>query len=147
MGHTPQKPKTNRTIISPLSDPQERRYTLAETARLLLSVLISAFGFWGIAWLCHRFYQPDITTLIEEGKALLPSHLIDSVRPEPLESLLYNLALLYFPFSLLGLYALFSHKNARRGLPGRLYPQVVFTLFALFFYVWVSLPFVNPIPL
>lgn len=111
MGHTPQKPKTNRTIISPLSDPQERRYTLAETARLLLSVLISAFGFWGIAWLCHRFYQPDITTLIEEGKALLPSHLIDSVRPEPLESLLYNLALLYFPFSLLGLYALFGHKK------------------------------------
>ena len=111
MGHTPQQPKTNRTIISPLSDPQERRYTLAETARLLLSVLISAFGFWGIAWLCHRFYQPDITTLIEEGKALLPSHLIDSVRPEPLESLLYNLALLYFPFSLLGLYALFSHKK------------------------------------
>lgn len=112
MGHTPQKPKINRTIqIVQLPDPQEHQYTLAETARLLLSVLLSVLGFWGIAWTCHYFYHPDIATLIEESKTLLPSHLIDSVKPEPLESLLYNLALLYFPLSLLGLYALFTHRK------------------------------------
>lgn len=112
MSRRSQKPKNNQTIrISQLPDLQERQYTLAETARLLLSVLVSALGFWGIAWFCHRFYHPDVTALIEESKALLPSHLMGSVTPEPLESLLYNLALLYFPLSLLGLYALLNHRK------------------------------------
>lgn len=92
----------------------ERQRTLAETARLLLCLTLSAIGFYVIALLCAHFYHPDIQLLIEESKALLPDYLICDVHPEPLENLLYNIGLLYFPLSLLGLYALFSEQRSTR---------------------------------
>lgn len=104
------RPSTSPAIAT----AAERQHTLADTARLLLCVLLSALGFYVIALLCQNFYHPDIQPLIEESKTLLPEYLINDVRPEPLESLLYNIGLLYFPLSLLGLYALFSLKGPER---------------------------------
>lgn len=97
-------------------DPSERQRILAETARLMLCVLLSALGFYAIALICAHTYHPDIEALIEESKTLLPEHLINDVRPEPLENLLYNIGLLYFPLSLLGLYGLFARPRPERLL-------------------------------
>ncbi len=107
-----------QTLFPPLvhGDPTERQQTLAETARLLLCLLLSAIGFYGIASICAQVYHPDIRPLIEESRRLLPEHLVNDVRPEPLENLLYNTGLLYFPLSLLGLYGLFSRRRAERLL-------------------------------
>ncbi|MDE5606032.1 MAG: hypothetical protein K2I68_01875, partial [Bacteroidales bacterium] len=99
-----------------LPNPAERQQILAETARLLCCVLLSALGFFGIALLCHRFYHPDLEPLMDLAKTLLPEHMIRDVKPEPLESLLYNIGLLYFPLSLLGLYHLCAHGAADRLL-------------------------------
>ncbi|MCM1531363.1 MAG: LamG domain-containing protein [Bacteroides sp.] len=106
----------NSENIPRLQNPAERQYMLAETARLLLCVLVSALGFYVIALLCHHFYHPDITAFIESSKNVLPAHLVNSVKPEPLENLLYNIGLLYFPLSLLGLYALSVRKKVNRLL-------------------------------
>lgn len=97
-------------------DPSERQRILTETARLMLCVLLSALGFYVIALICAHTYHPDIEALIEESKTLLPEHLINDVRPEPLENLLYNIGLLYFPLSLLGLYGLFARPRPERLL-------------------------------
>ncbi|MDE7091479.1 MAG: hypothetical protein K2O53_07135, partial [Bacteroidales bacterium] len=99
-----------------LPNPAERQHILAETARLLCCVLLSALGFFGIALLCHRFYHPDLEPLMDLAKTLLPKHMLPDVKPEPLESLLYNIGLLYFPLSLLGLYHLCTHGVADRLL-------------------------------
>lgn len=99
-----------------LTTPAERQHILAETARLCLCVLLSALGFYVIALLCHRFYHPDLEPLMDLAKTLLPEHMIRDVKPEPLESLLYNIGLLYFPLSLLGLYHVCAHGKADRLL-------------------------------
>lgn len=114
----PARPTTHRKTPQPhwLPDPAGRQRTLAETARLLLCVLLSALGFYGIAYLCHGLYHPDLTALLEESKTLLPDHLLPDVKPEPLENLLYTIGLLYFPISILGLYAVFSCGKASRWL-------------------------------
>ena len=120
------KPKPAKTNVPPsapkpaapqlLPNPAERQHILAETARLLCCVLLSALGFYGIALLCHRFYHPDLEPLMDLAKTLLPGHMIRDVKPEPLENLLYNIGLLYFPLSLLGLYHLGTRPAADRLL-------------------------------
>lgn len=108
--------KQQQPIVLPFADPLEKRHVLAETARLLLCVLVSALGFYVIALLCHSFYHPDILSIVEESKTLLPAHLISGVQPEPLENLLYNVALIYFPLSMLSLYAVCTQKRINRFL-------------------------------
>ena len=129
------KPKPAKTNVPPsapkpaapqlLPNPAERQHILAETARLLCCVLLSALGFYGIALLCHRFYHPDLEPLMDLAKTLLPGHMIRDVKPEPLENLLYNIGLLYFPLSLLGLYHLGTRPAADccrdRPYPRQLY--------------------------
>lgn len=111
------KPQTNRPSAPQLlTTPAERQHILAETARLCLCVLLSALGFYAIALLCHRFYHPDLEPLMDLAKTLLPGYMMNDVKPEPLESLLYNIGLLYFPLSLLGLYHVCAHGKAERLL-------------------------------
>ncbi len=114
----PKSPKQAAPAKAPqlLSTPAERQHILAETARLMLCVLLSALGFYVIALLCHRFYHPDLAPLMDLAKTLLPEHMLRDVKPEPLESLLYNIGLLYFPLSLLGLYHLCAHGALERLL-------------------------------
>lgn len=111
------KPQPHRTPTPQLlSTPAERQHILTETARLCLCVLLSALGFYVIALLCHRFYHPDLEPLMDLAKTLLPEHMLSDVKPEPLENLLYNIGLLYFPLSLLGLYHVCAHGKAERLL-------------------------------
>lgn len=105
------KKKQVRTNEKPIS-----RQSLEEIARLLLCTLISVLGFYVSVLLCARCYHPDLSSVLNEAKTLLPESMLPSVKPEPVEDLLYNIGLLYFPLSLLALYSLFSRKSSNHLL-------------------------------
>ena len=92
----------------------DRLCTLSDIARLVLCLMVSALGFYLIGWIIFQVYHPNTAPLLEEAKTLLPDYMLNSVKPEPHEDLLYNLGLLYFPLSLLGLYHLFSLKSVQK---------------------------------
>lgn len=129
-----------------LTSPAERQQILTETARLCLCVLLSALGFYVIALLGQRFYHPDLEPLMDLAKTLLPEHMLRDVKPEPLESLLYNIGLLYFPLSLLGLYHVCTHGKAAPLLskPAIATSTIYISCFCLLALVFFTLRQPNP---
>jgi hypothetical protein len=80
-----------------------------ETLRWILSVLGAIAVYAALALVVHAVYHPDIAHLKAEAGQLLIDG--DKVRPEPMEALLFRLAVLVIIPALAGFYALFSRKS------------------------------------
>jgi hypothetical protein len=87
-----------------------------EYARWVCVIVASIASFILLALLVTTFYTPDVETILENTKKLVP---LFGARPEPVESLLYEIGLVTIPLFILFYYwlsqratvaVLFSHK-------------------------------------
>ncbi len=86
--------------------------SIPEAARIVFSATIAALLYALFAWGFSSIYHPNIASIAEEMKAVLFEMRQGDIRPEPLESNLYKLSLLFFPLALWGGYA-FTHSRAK----------------------------------
>ncbi|MDE6112271.1 MAG: hypothetical protein K2G46_02490, partial [Bacteroidales bacterium] len=75
--------------------------TVPEAARIVFSATVAAMLYALFAWIFSLVYHPDIDATIESMKAVLFEMRQADIRPEPLESNLYKISLLFFPLALL----------------------------------------------
>lgn len=87
--------------------------TMPEAARIVFSATIAAVLYALFAWIFSLIYHPDIHSTIESMKAVLFEMRQADIRPEPLESNLYKISLLFFPLVLLALYTVTQTKRLK----------------------------------
>jgi hypothetical protein len=89
--------------------PSENSIKLkTESLKWILSIVATSVVYFIIAKIIHSAYHPDITHLVEEANKV--SFAGDS-RPEPIESLLFRVAVITGILGILGFYTLFSKKT------------------------------------
>lgn len=87
--------------------------SLPEAARIVFSATIASMLYALFAWVFSLVYHPDIASTIESMKAVLFEMRQGDIRPEPLESNLYKLSLLFFPLVLWLLYAVTQSRRLK----------------------------------
>lgn len=85
--------------------------TLPEATRLVFSVTAAAILYSLFAWIFSVVYHPDIVAMVEGMKDALFEMQHGDIRPEPLESNLYRISLIFFPLTLLGIYAVTQSRK------------------------------------
>lgn len=87
--------------------------TLSEASRIVFSATVAAILYAVFAWIFSLVYHPDIASIVEGMKAVLFEMRQGDIRPEPLESNLYKISLLFFPLALWALYAVTQNKRLK----------------------------------
>lgn len=100
--------KQNKTTIpQPLLDPLVKKDVNSELVRFVFCLLGAIFTYILVAFCVVKSYHPDIQAMIDAAQRV---SFLSDFQPEPVEALLFRLAVLIFPFSLLFFYWL-SRKS------------------------------------
>jgi len=118
-------PEVVKAAPVPKSGPAENEIELKETLETkekslvwIFSIICALLVYAGIAVIVQNVYTPDISLLkVTAGKILIGNG--GYIRPEPVEAMLSQLALIIIPLSLLGFYVLFSKMPLVKKLAGK----------------------------
>lgn len=77
----------------------------------MFCIIASSLLFALLSWIISKTYHPDMDSIMATAKERIFLHY--EIRPEPLESALFFISLVFFPLSLLVLYAVASSRRFR----------------------------------
>jgi len=131
-----------KAALVPHSNPIESLQTKEKTLVWIFSIVCALLGYAGIAVIIQNVYTPDIDSLKKTGEKLL----IGGCRPEPMEALLFRLAIIIIPLSLLGFYVLFSKIQIIKRLARKPFFMLLSVLSVVFIIAMVYYDFVAKNP-
>lgn len=106
------KKESKPNILQPV--PGNEVELKQEFLNWLISIICALVTYCGVAQVILHAYTPDVAALKAAGAELLIAG--DSVRPEPMEAMLFRVAVVLIPLLLTGFYYLFSKKGFLRPL-------------------------------